>query len=1157
MIKQSPLLSLIAALTFIFIFGCSGSGNNPTMPLSDPSIPGQDLTSGSDLSNTGDESAQSADESASGTDYKMLWGYYEVAIDTGSWTAEIVPLRIPEYTLNITGFLQPPYGNSNNFGCSFHDYSEFLSKGLIDVDLSVTHPFPGDPTLRAFDLMVAIMGDGSVGGYQDSSVTYPASDGSDLILLNADGYTRWMNATEFPEWGLIGFTEGSKGIPGFEPDATINGYKWYSKNLGVTEDIASFCTNFSNVALRGTFPPGSTLTRRFELQFPMSVPGTPEIKYQYAVIVSWAPATPPVPPIPSIGDFPPEANLQEAFHMDISDNGSDLYYISPSENGGNLRLRIEVFDWQGVGSAGGVLDELSNLNIEDATGNVIPGGYVDVLPSASNSNGCLNSVILEAVIPGCTPMSSGPQEFFLTAISASPTDYDNGFGTPYPTSAQLASYGRVSVNVGNINPCPQPTISGLQQNIVNTGDVIPGFAISGTDFQSGTKLEAEFQRSSGDITGTNTTVISSTSATSDFDFTGATAGMYDFQFVSGCGTAASIVTLALEVNTPPSSSGITGPSWGDGNTGMVTYHANAFDTDTDPTDILTFTWVVKYTLSGTIVVGPVSGDPFSFNISSLGIGNYTVECVVSDGYTPADITLTYPITRTNTQPMIGTPTGQTPVWLTDTKVYHVAAGDTDPGQILTYMWSFVPQATPPSYTIPGDPIPGNVTLNFKLLAGTAGVYDLSCQVDDGSGAPNAQAQSGVLSIYVANAPYTDPIPQFKFNQVITPGWPSLQGIFGCPNYWDTFYTGVIGMVPFTHPDISVLSGPSLGTPGVMVIADEIGMFTAAAPPNTMGFAHFTCPYASGNAPSWSWTTTGIWSGGGPDLIPSINHFDGNAQGELFTSSSMMTGKWWPMANDGSVFSHYVVGGGPQLNDLYTSKVHFLQFPSMGMQPLWTPVDMPGSVGVVAQLPIGLVGPGPGLFNVFPGGPSPAGPMMWPDPYYALAIDDDPSDNPFTSGLPQPVGKWTIAAAIDSDRDVEFYEIDFGAPAPGPAPIVPLTTIPFGSFLGGMPGTYALDCEFISNFSGFMGTLKPVYQEDLLAVLLTNPGAGSICVEIYSLAGRVPTSIAVSMMIPIPPTVYGVPGIAYRLDVDEVTGDIYVLHMDAAGTASIAVTMITY
>ncbi len=1180
-------VSLLALAMIAFVAGCSGSGKNPTMPNS--ISPDAGIT---DLDQVLDENAAGA---------RVVWACFDVGMNPDTGEFEIVPLRHSEFTFNVTMFLQPPAGSSSNLGLSVVDASQLKTAGRIDLDISFTHPFPSLTKLRGFDVMGVFMGDGTVTGYNDPSVVYPLSDGTEAILLNADGYTRWMNATEFTQAGLLGFTPGVKGIPGFVPTSTINGYKYYTENLDATTDVAVFYQTTGHENLRGVFEAGSTLTRRFEIQFPMQG-GKPYIRFQYAILASWSKPDPASLPDPDIDDYGPTANLQEAFYMAVTTAGTDLYYVDPSDNGGTLKLQIEIFDWQGAANPAGVSGELVHLWIEDALGVVIPGGSYDMLSSVTISAGQDNSSVFTVDIAGCVPQQAGPQEFLITAESASPSDYDNGFGSPYPTGAPLAAFKRFTVDVLNYNPCPTPTVTSFAVSIANVNDIVPGLVWNGTNFVPGPSLAASFRRITGGVVGTNVQVTSPTQAQADFDFSAVSAGMYDFQFINGCGVPAPTVTGVFEVNTPPASTGITGPASGDGNTGIATYNSNAVDLDTDPVDILSYAWTVTAQPSGTRIIGPVPGDPFNLDFATLSVGQFDVDCVVSDGYPPADLNLNYPITRDNTRPLIGVVNGPTPVWLNSTHTYSVVASDIDPGQVLTYNWSLVPAGNPPSYTIPGDPTPGDVTINFGTMAASAGMWDLACQVDDGSGAPNATSASLPFAIYVANPPYTDPVPPAMFNQVIVQGLASLQGIAGCPFFWDSFYAPQ-GTVPWSHPDISILSGPSLGTPGVMVIADEPGIFFPIGP-GTMNWAHFTCPYTSGAAPSWMWLTTGLFPGG-PDMIPSVIHFDGNSQGEILTTNSQMTGKLGEIGvPDPAAFQHYIVGG-PPLNDLFTSlsmlippspdvavdtsagfdmgspsapmsadlyglytqdmsgilaacggpavgpfaltPVNFLRFPSMGAQPPLTPVDMPGSVGVVAPVGGSMVGVGPGLFNFTPGGPSPSGGMVFPEPYYALAIDDDPADNLYGSNLPQPIAQWVIAATIDADSDVEIYEMDFGVAPPGPAPIGPYGTIPMGSFFGGTG--FPMDVEFISNFSGFGGTPKPIWNEDLLAVLVVDPVSGVVAVEIYQVIPPAPTLLSTSMPIPTPGAMYapaGPPGIGYRLDVDEVTGDIYVLHEDTLG-----------
>jgi hypothetical protein len=118
----------------------------------------------------------------------------------------------------------------------------------------------------------------------------------------------------------------------------------------------------------------------------------------------------------------------------------------------------------------------------------------------------------------------------------------------------------------------------------------------------------------------------------------------------------------------------------------------------------------------------------------------------------------------------------------------------------------------------------------------------------------------------------------------------------------------------------------------------------------------------------------------------------------------------------------------------------------------------------------------------------------------------------------------------------------------------------GSFMGGNALAYPLDCEFISNFSNFGGTTsKPVYAQDLLAVLLTDQATGTFRVEIFEATPGTPTSISLSAPIAIPPMQFNVAGAAFRLDVDEVTGDIYVIHNSpsSAPPGGMGVTIFSY
>lgn len=1209
-LRNFPVTNLVLILALLLLVGCSGSGD-PVSPDANnaDNIEGNDKPDIVEVTPAPGPVEPQEKESA----YKVLWGYYDINVDTETLEYEVIPLRNADYTFNVNKFLQPPAGSAANLALGNWDISNWLSEGRIGLDLTITHPFPLASQLRGFDVMGVFMGDGSLTGYDDHSLIYPKSNGDDAYLTNADGYTRWMNATEFTQQGLLGFTPGSKGIPGFVPDSIINGYKWFSTGLDAGDDISDFFQTQANVDARGSFPAGSSLSRRYEIRFPL-VGGSPQLRFQYAILASWAAADPGSLPDPDVGDFPSEANLQEPFFIAASDNGSDLFYETSSDLGGTLKLNIEIYDWQAVGEMTGVYGQLSELYIEDAAGAVIPGGSVDVLTTAVVTATADNGANFEVEIPNCTPTGPGRQEFLITAVSDDPTNYNNGLGAPFPMSAKLSAYQRVKVMVADENPCPDPDVSATTGIIHNVNDVVTQMPITGTGLAGGDNPAAELRRTSGDVIGTNIIVLSTVQAEADFDLTGYAAGMYDFYWRNGCGLDAPLVTGAFEINTPPTSTGITGPSTGDGTLGTVQWNANASDADTDPVDTLSYTWnIIDQGPSGNDF-GPFTGDPLSFNYATLPLGSYDVQCVVSDGYVPADLELHYSIQRTNTQPSVLAPVGMSPVWVYETFLYQAIVTDPDPGQIHTYLWSLVPQGQIPSYTLPGDPTPGDITINWSTAVMGAGFYELSCQVDDGSGAPNAIATSANLLVYVSNPPYTDPIPPVFFNQTIAVAAMSLQGIAGCPSYWDSFY-GALGGVPFSHPDISIISGPSIGVPGVMVIADETGLIAGPyppPPPQIMGWAHYTNPFATGAPPSWTWLTTGLFPNG-PDMIPSVIHYDGNSQGDMLATNSMLTNKLAGAATpDMSAFQHYTVGA-PPVSDLYTSlpaaavpdvavdctggfdhgdvanpqsapvyglftqdlggilqacggpvagalaanPVHLFEFPAGGLQPAGTPVDLAGSLAVVAPIPGAFVGPGPGMINIAPGGPCPAGAITFPEPYCRLGVDSDPQDNDYPSNLPVPIGKWVLGAIIDGDRDVEIWEFDFGVPPPGPAPSALLATIPMGSFQGGNVNAIPVDLEFISNYSGYQGTFKPVLPEDLLAVLLVDNVAGIWFVEIFSIQPGTPMSLSTTLPVPTPPGPWPIQGVAFSIDVDELTGDLYVLHEDTLGGGNLTVTIISY
>jgi len=997
--------SLLLCLLFVSLaLGCSGSSESPVIPPGDEPL---------------QLPAELQEREATGP---VSWGVWDCTIDAESEEVVITPMRSADFTANVTMYLQPPAGTLANMQMTITDITNYMTQGKITVDIQVTHPFPSNPEYTGFDVMGVFMHNGSLKsavGYNNFWPQYP----SDAILLNHDGYTRWMNMTEFTTPGLLGFVSGALGNA-VTFKATINPYKYFADGLSKTQTVPSFYSIAANIAKRGKFGAGMSNTREYQLQFPM-FGGSPLATFQYAVIARWD--TPiPSPPTSIPGSFPATANCQEAFYIEVRDAGSTLNYHPISGGSGDLKVDIEIWDWQGASNPLGFDNELMGLFVEGCNTWVQPPvNFCNVQGMTTESTGtCSNSHIYHVYLANCGPTQAGFENLMVNVQSNNPSTYNSGFpGFKYPPSAQLSGYTVAQIPVSNI---------------------------------------------------------------------------------------------------------------------------------------------------------------------------------------------------ANSTPSVPVPTGPPYVWENVSVTFTCAASDADAGDTLTYMWSVVPSGSPASYTIPGDLPPGTNTLTINLGTFTGyppGSYDISCQVKDSSGAPNDTGTSPwplVEMVYIQ--PYVAGPTPGQTDQIITQAMPSLQGAWCCPLFHDGFY-GPIGMVTLTHQDISILSGPSVGMAGIMSIADEFGPLTGLGTP-PMRFAHFLNPYITGNAPSWIWWCPGVWPGG-PDIIPSVVHYDANINSEFFISNGWNPGPG-KLSGFGlpepSAFSMYISGTPATfVSDLYTSlfntlsydiaadatngfdegsvaspdnppmyamftqdvagilgscmgpfpgpldpnPVNFLMFPSGGVQPVNVPVDT-GGPGIVAPLSQSLVstltGSGGGLFMIGPGGPCPAGNLAFPEPYYAMGVDDDPTDNPWPSVIGSPVNQ-VLVAAIDGDRDLEIYEVDFGVATP--APVAQWSSLTMGNFMGANPMAYPLDCEFISNFTGFGGTPKHVSSVDLLAVLLTDQAGGALHVEIFEPTPGTPTSIALTGPLPLPPMVYGKHGVGYRLDVDELNGDIYVVHESAGAPGGLGVTIFSY
>jgi hypothetical protein len=273
-------------------------------------------------------------------------------------------------------------------------------------------------------------------------MTYPVS-GTNTVLTNPDGWTRWYNAVEFTDPGIFGYTPGALGtLP--NPTATVNGYKLFADDLGSTANSATWLT--SNQGTRAIFAAGKTNQRRMSLKFAMSG-GNPVVKFQYAVVASWAK---PSSDNPLPQDFPLTANIQEASQLRIDSSNSTLFYTS-AFNGGDIVLSVDVFDWQGINNIKGQINKI----IVDSS--VLSTPFVDSAPSLSQTTGSPFATYSKT-IEADNVSSTDDVLVWVIVEGKSPNNYDNGTGSAYPVGKPLAAIGQTTVSVSDEAPYNPPQI---------------------------------------------------------------------------------------------------------------------------------------------------------------------------------------------------------------------------------------------------------------------------------------------------------------------------------------------------------------------------------------------------------------------------------------------------------------------------------------------------------------------------------------------------------------------------------------------------------------------------------------------------------------------------------------------------------------------------
>jgi len=501
MIKHAFSYAFILILTFSFM-GCGGNGSSPvTGPAGSPEM-----------------ISLARDASVSGNS-RMLWGFWDIVVDTRQGTVEAVPIRGAMFNANVTRFLQPPSSPVNLLSITIHPDSN-LQFGYVDLDVTLRHPFFGLQKFRGFDVRGIVMGE-STDSFSFDPTALRSGPG-EIDLLNADGYSRWWNPTEFTTYEtILGYTRGFLSTPDYLATATVNAYKYFADDLDTDTPIADL-----DIISRGAFStdPGIN-TRRYELQFPTMPGGGPVFHFNYAIDASWALPDPLYEPDYPVEAFPPEANMQEAWLATVDDSNSTAWYVDEEHNGGSLFLDIEVFDWQSMLTGSTVEDEVSNIWFESE----LVTSPVDISSLTAPAPSGPASSVWNVEIGDLSLTSSGLFECWIGIEASHPENYapqiqgdpDNFDWPDKPLTAYFKSY----VNVGDVNPVLPPAIFQVIPSSGVVSTVLTDVQVVGENFMDGAMLE--FMHDGGEtLDVTNLAWVDPGLMTFDLDCDGP-LGLYD------------------------------------------------------------------------------------------------------------------------------------------------------------------------------------------------------------------------------------------------------------------------------------------------------------------------------------------------------------------------------------------------------------------------------------------------------------------------------------------------------------------------------------------------------------------------------------------------------------------------------------------------------
>ena len=688
----NTLLTALAVMALLYA-GCSGSDSNPAAPGTDIPMAAGTTQDGNSV-------------------HPTLLGYFDVYIDPEAGIIEVVPNRNAEFLLNIVTLLNK---NPANITFGNFDIVNNVTSFDIGLDWTVKHPAPIPPDFDVFDMRGVIVLDGSGTLTVNPDLTY-GLNGTDQVMMNADGYSRWFNKTEFIIPGLGGYTTGTIAFDTEDCGGTFNPYIYYADDLGVNDNLYDWL--LANEALDGRFTAGATLTRRMVFNFPIPNPG---INFGYAFMCNWE-------AIATVTHTP------EAVASDVQ--VTDDVYFDGSIGGGNLILDISLFGWDEVPSS---------ITVEST---VLSAIYVlsasEMTPTASGDNWATWHV----EIPADDVTAIDGQEFWVIAEYAG-YNYLNPFGIQNDAGFDTLAAGfRYDLTVSDTPFNLPPEIT---DGVTGDAEVYP----TDTDEYTVTADDPE-----GDALTYAWTVTDVATSTVVYSGPGDGAGTFIVGWANNvnayvgdeyeidCGVRdptsvlVSAITLAVSVIEPPNEppviyEGVSGPPSAAPDS-ETTYYVNASDINGDT---ITYDWTITKTSNAQVVYqGPGDGTGFlSFDWSSISpiLGEtYEVDCGVTDSINPPVYATTLVVIINQPPVLISGVNGDSTAFPSDVKDYNVVVNDPD-GDTITYLWGVTEAMSVfPLYTSPGDGN-GSFTVDWAndVDPEPGDAYVITCEFNDEYSAP--------------------------------------------------------------------------------------------------------------------------------------------------------------------------------------------------------------------------------------------------------------------------------------------------------------------------------------------------------------------------------------------------------------------------------------